>query len=252
MSPRNSYLTFSRRLSRPIGYGAYATGAMIAMAFAPLLLAQRSTAPAFPSPLAAADALAQAVQKNDEAAIEKVLGGPTDLASSHDESQDTVERETFLKKYQEMHRLHHEADGSVTLFIGAENWPFPIPLVRQGGAWHFDADSGGKEVLFRRIGENELEAIETCRGLVALPEAGDKSFPVSMHGYYFRILAPTPRSGEILAVAYPAEYRKSGVMTFIMTGNDVIYEKDLGVNTAALANRLPGSRKHGTWRRVTD
>src|ERR1700682_655532 len=66
-----------------------------------------------------------------------------------------------------MHRLGREADGSMTLYIGAENWPFPIPLVEKNGAWHFDADGGSKEVLFRRIGENELTAIAICHEFTA-------------------------------------------------------------------------------------
>jgi hypothetical protein len=74
----------------------------------------------------------------------------------------------FVQKYQEMHRLGRDADGSETLYIGAENWPFPIPLLLQiNGAWHFDSVAGLKEVLFRRIGENELTAIAICHELVA-------------------------------------------------------------------------------------
>jgi hypothetical protein len=78
-----------------------------------------------------------------------------------------LDREMFVQKYQEMHRLGRDADGSETLYIGAENWPFPIPLVEKNGAWHFDPDTGLKEVLFRRIGENELTAIAICHELVA-------------------------------------------------------------------------------------
>src|ERR1022692_2147260 len=130
-------------------------------------LAQQSAQPAFPSSADAVQSLFQAVQDNNEAAINNILGGSTDLTSSHDDGQDKADREVFVQKYQEMHRMRRERDGSVTLYIGAENWPFPIPLVEKDGAWHFDPDAGVKEVLFRRIGENELTAIAMCHEFVA-------------------------------------------------------------------------------------
>src|SRR5882724_11580676 len=130
-------------------------------------LAQQSAQPTFPSAPEASQSLFQAVQANDEQAIANILGGPTDLTSSRDKGQDKLDRELFVQKYQEMHRLGREADGSVTLYIGAENWPFSIPIVEKGGAWHFDPDAGLKEVLFRRIGENELTAITICHEFVA-------------------------------------------------------------------------------------
>src|SRR5882762_8181193 len=129
-------------------------------------LAQQSAQPTFPSAPEASQSLFQAVQANDEQAINNILEGPTDLTSSRDPGQDRVDRELFVQKYQEMHRLGREPDGSVTLYIGAENWPFPISLVQKNGAWHFDSDAGLKEVLFRRIGENELTAITTCHEFV--------------------------------------------------------------------------------------
>src|SRR6202035_4037676 len=115
----------------------------------------------------ASQALFQAVQSNNEEAIAKILGGPTELTSSRDQGQDKLDRELFVQRYQEMHRLGRDADGSMTLYIGAENWPFPIPLVENSGAWRFDPDSGLKEILFRRIGENELTAIAICHEFVA-------------------------------------------------------------------------------------
>src|SRR5437588_6461327 len=119
----------------------------------------------------------------------------------------------FVQKWPEMHRLARDADGSVTAFAGAENWPFPIPLVQSNSDWHFDSDTGLKEVLFRRIGENELTAIMTCHEFVAAgKQYGAKpnteledSSPASLvakaasgstggnavllHGYYFKVLA---------------------------------------------------------------
>jgi hypothetical protein len=219
------------------------------------LLAQQGAAPTFASPTDAVERLLQTVQSNDTAAIEKVLGGPTDLASSRDHDQDKLDREMFVTKYQEMHRLQREPDGSVALYIGAENWAFPIPLVQQGGVWRFDAEAGGKEVLFRRIGENELKAIETCHDILAGHKPGSgadtNSAGVLIDGYYFRVLA-SPTKNTAVAVAYPAEYRLSGVMTFVVTGNNVIYEKDLGAGTSAVGSTLTSFRKDGTWHRVPD
>jgi hypothetical protein len=240
-------------------------------------LAQQSAQPTFQSTGEACQTLFQAVQSNNEEAIAKVLGGPTGLTSSRDPGQDKLERELFLQKYQEMHRLGREPDGSVTLYIGAENWPFPIPLVAKNGAWRFDPDAGAKEVTFRRIGDNELAAIATCHEFVAAerryrtePNTADPADispaslvaraasgtrggdPVLLHGYYFRVLS-TPGSngqkmGRFALIAYPAEYRSSGVMSFIVTANDVVYEKDLGANTSALASSMATFHKDATWR----
>jgi hypothetical protein len=184
-----------------------------------------------------------------------------------------------------MHRLAREGDGTVTLFIGAENWPFPIPLVATSGAWHFDPEAGLKEVLFRRIGENELTAIDICHQLVAAekqlrtkPAAADQAVsplagllpstwtsesavgndPILINGYYFRALATHPASGSgargnhaaagFGLIAYPAEYRSSGVMTFVVSKNDVVYEKDLGPDTSTLATAMRAFRKDASWR----
>jgi hypothetical protein len=251
--------------------------------FATLGLAQQPAPQTFSSTIEASQNLLKAVQSNDEPAIEHILGGPTELTSSRDEAQDKVEREMFVQKYQEMHRLSPDADGSVTLYIGAENWPFPIPLVQRDGAWHFDADAGRKEILYRRIGENELAAIAMCHefaaneksyrrnpsaanpagisptSLVARAATGSTGGdPVLLHGYYFHILS-TPLSvgtatrngaktaGSFTLIAYPAEYRSSGVMTFIVTEKDMVYEKDLGPTTSTIASAMVAFHKDATW-----
>jgi Protein of unknown function (DUF2950) len=186
-----------------------------------------------------------------------------------------------------MHRLGREADGTVTLYIGGENWPFPVPLIEKNGAWHFDPDAGLKEVLFRRIGENELTVIAICYEFLAAekqhrPGANTvnpvDSFPASLlatassesaggnpvlyQGYYFRVLArPTNGArpategntrGGFALIAYPAKYRSSGVMTFIIMDNDVVYEKDLGANTSALASAMTTFHKDATWHHADD
>jgi hypothetical protein len=233
-------------------------------------LAQQSSQPVFQSTAEASQALYQAVQSNNEEAIARILGGPTELTSSRNAGQDKLDREMFVRKYQEMHRLGREADESVTLYIGAENWPFPIPLVEKSGAWRFDADGGLKEVLSRRIGENELMAIDVCNELAGsrksvdqagstlaslVPKASgdtDGNSPVLIHGYYFRGLTTGRKgggpAGGFAFIAYPAEYRSSGVMTFIVTRIGVVYEKDLGPATSALANAMTAFHKDATWR----
>jgi len=237
-------------------------------------VAQQSAQPAFPSAAEAGQSLFQAVQSNNEQAIARILGGPTELTSSSDDVQDKLDRQLFVQKYQEMHRLGRETNESTTLYIGAENWPFPIPLVEKNGAWKFDSDAGMKEALFRRIGENEFEAIATCHefaaaerqyrakphtavladispvSLVAKAE-GESTVddPVILNGYYFHVLVGSPNvPGGFALIAYPAKYRSSGVMTFIVTGKDVVYEKDLGQDTSALAGAMTTFHKDSTWR----
>jgi hypothetical protein len=250
-------------------------------------LAQPSPQKTFTSAAEAGKSLFQAVQGNNREMIANILGGPSELASSGDESQDRLDRECFVQKYQEMHRMVREADGTVVLYIGAENWPFPIPLVDKNGAWRFDPDAGMKEVMYRRIGENELTAIATCRDFAAqnrggaVPKAGNppEGFAarllaiaaggstagdaVLFHGYYFHVLPTGPTNGThpgvknkttggFALIVYPAEYRSSGVMTFVVTAHDVVYEKDLGVNTSALASGMTAFHTDATWRASGD
>jgi hypothetical protein len=232
-------------------------------------MAQQAAQPTFPSAAEATQNLFQAVHGNNAKTIASILGGPTELAASGDPAQDKLDREMFAQKYQQMHRLGREPDGSMTLYIGAENWPFPIPLVEKSGAWRFDSDAGQKEVLFRRIGENELTAIDILHQLVAgerqissNPNAKSQvdsrvaslvsaaasgsatSQPVLIQGYYFRVAAKQPSTGFAF-IAYPAEYRSSGVKTFIVTDNDVVNEKDLGAKMTARASTISADYKGG-------
>ena len=135
---------------------------LLVVGFASTSFAQELRPRTFSSPGEASDALFQAAQGADEPALEAILGADKEVTSSSDEVEDKLEREQFFQKYQEMHRLVGEPDGSTVLYIGAENWPFPIPLVSSNGEWHFDADRGKQEILFRRIGENEAAAIDVC------------------------------------------------------------------------------------------
>lgn len=269
--------SYRPRLNRVAALSAFA---LLVVGCAQLSLAQRSGPETFSSPWKATGALFQAVQNNDEEAVERILGAGKEVTSSSDDLEDKLERERFSQKYEEMHRLVREPDGTTVLYIGAENWPFPIPLVSKDGAWFFDSDTGEEEILFRTIGENETTALQVChdltkgkdhndantiavdpvteyaQGLVSggiasientARDTGTQSVP--FHGYYFRVVTKNaagidnPASGSRTTgtpalVAYPADYRSSGVMTFIVTKNGKVYEKDLGSKTTTLAKNL--------------
>jgi len=228
-----------------------------------LCLAAPSSQATFSSPDDASHALVSAVQEHDVRAVGKILGTGSELISSNDQAEDTLERERFVQKYQEMHRWVRESGGTTTLYIGAENWPFPIPLVSRHGVWRFDSKAGSDEIRFRRIGENEVTAIGMCDTLVTaethpgtdneadrlvktlLPQVEDASKPILFQGYYFHILSNS--GGGFAAIAYPAVYRSSGVMTFIVTQRGGVSEKDLGPNTANIAGAMTGYNSDPTW-----
>ena len=246
-------------------------GALVAGYVHPAL-GQTSTTKTFASAGEASNALFQIAQNGDEQQLEAILGASKDLTSSGDEFEDKPEREQFIKKYQEMHRLVREADGTTVLYIGAENWPFPIPLVSNNGAWHFDSDAGRREILFRTVGENESIAIEVCDEFAAATKKGapskadddpigdlarqlylryatdaaDSSTPNNeiFRGYYFQTKKV---SGHTALIAYPAKYRSSGVMTFIVHEDGVVYEKDLGPNTSTIASSLKARKLDSSW-----
>lgn len=225
-------------------------------------LAGPSSQTDFGSPDDASRALTSAVEEHDERAITTILGGRSDLIRSDDGVEDSLDRERFAQKYREMHRWVGASGGVATLYIGAENWPFPIPLVSRNGKWRFDSKAGSDEILFRRIGENEVTAIRVCDTLVAArarPEANDDADRLvktllrgqdagratPLHGYYFHI--PPSSSGGVALIAYPAMYRSSGVMTFIVMQDGAVSEKDLGPNTAKIAGAMTGHGADATW-----
>ena len=221
----------------------------------------------FPSAQDATQALVTAVRNNDRRALADVLGDP-DLISTGDDSQDETDRRLFVQKYQEMHRLTREPNGTTVLYVGAENWPFPVPILHKNGHWSFDADAGRQEVVMRRIGENEMKAAQVCQELVdaekeymatmghyahqfvsdsgkhnglywaddhealtspigpLLAKAGAAHDPTPFHGYYYRM--ESAKGGAVAFVAYPAEYRSSGVMTFFVRPDGVVHQRDLG------------------------
>src|SRR5882724_9054999 len=134
--------------------------------FAPTF-AQQPGQRTFASAEEAASALFAAMHGQDEESSLSILGpAGKDVISSGDPVEDSDTRAGFVVKYQEMHRFVTEPNGAITLVVGAENWPFPIPLVKNNGSWYFDTVAGKDEILFRRIGRNELAAVDACRELV--------------------------------------------------------------------------------------
>jgi Protein of unknown function (DUF2950) len=228
----------------------------------PLALAEAPSQTTFPSAEAASRALFMAVKNHDEAAIVQILGAPRTEEERRDEER--LEHEQFARKYEEMHRLARERKGQMMLYIGAENWPFPVPLVSQNNTWRFDFAAGEKEIMFRRIGENELTAIEVCRSLATaaqnpqaheddellgklLADSGSDTTPTLFHGYHFRVL--NRHGSDFTVVAYPSVYRSSGVMTFIAGQHATVYAKDLGTNTTELAKGIKGYHPDKSWRK---
>ena len=273
--------TFNLKLA----YGSASTvlvlfllGLLFLVGFANSSFAQDPQPRMFASPGAAVGALFEATQKQDEQALEAILGAGKQITSSGDDVEDKLEREQFSKKYQEMHRLVREPDGITVLYIGAENWPFPVPLASKNGEWYFDSDRGQQEILFRRIGENEAAAIEVCEEFAIAKNAADAKadsqdpitqFAQSLasappantgnkesnlfHGYYFRVVAPNASAAvnsrgkrNLKLVAYPAEYKSSGVMTFVVTHRGLVLEKDLGPETRTVAPEMK-ARTGSNW-----
>jgi DUF2950 family protein len=186
-------------------------------------MAQQQGQKTFSSAEDATKALFTAAQKNDEKAMLDILGPDgKEIVSSGDEVEDAHNRANFVMRYQEMHRLVKEPDGTIDLYIGAHNWPCPIPLANKGNAWYFDTDAGKKEILYRRIGKNELSAIRVCQELVAAEkeyystqrnEYAQKIFSDEgqRNGLYWKAAAGEPQSpiGPLVASAVAEGYAKS-------------------------------------------
>jgi Protein of unknown function (DUF2950) len=280
--------------------------------------AQQPGQKTFSSPLDASSALVTAAQNNDEKAMLEILGPDgKQIVSSGDKTEDAESRANFVQKYQEMHRLVKEPDGSVVLYIGAANWPTPIPLANKANSWYFDTQTGRKEILYRRIGRNEISTIGVCQELVAAEKEyystqhneyaqrffsdegqhnglywkaadGETQSPIGplvasavaegyakspdgtptpYRGYYYHILTRQGKNGPggaksyvvngkmtegFAFVAYPAEYRSSGVMTFIVDQDGVVYQKDLGKNTDVLAKGMKEYNPNSTWQKAEE
>ncbi|MBV8673319.1 MAG: DUF2950 family protein, partial [Acidobacteriaceae bacterium] len=131
--------------------------------------AQQSGEKTFGSPGDAVAALYKAAKSNDTSALNSIFGSNAgDILRTGDDVADKNMRASFISRYDQMHRVVIEPDQTATLYIGAENWPLPIPMVKNSsGAWYFDTESGKKEILYRRVGTNENDAIDVLHALVA-------------------------------------------------------------------------------------
>ncbi len=221
-------------------HAALGAGTLLAiLAAGPVQRSFAADEASFDSAEQAVEALHKAVGTLDHVAIARLVGP---LASSADTAQDKADRQRFMQKYSEMHRLVREPDGTMVLYIGAENWPFPVPLVSNDGKWRFDVDAGAREISFRRIGEDEASALETCR---AMAKSGDQNAPPqSAHGYQFRALRTS--DGPVV-LAYPSEYGSTGVMTFAVAPDGAVREKDLGPKTIERAQAMKRYKPDRTW-----
>jgi len=291
--------------------------ATVAAAFA-LLPSVTTAQQVFDSPEAAADALIAVAKSNDEAAVLQLFGPKSrNLFTTVDRARDRELHARFVAAAGDYRALRPNDDGSLTLVVGYQWWPLPIPLVRSGTGWQFDVAAGAQEIVNRRIGENELDAIAMMHGFVAaqrvyagesrdgtgvrgfarklvsavgrkdglywtadnskgespspfaatIGEPGAGDVVILRNGYYYRILTAQGASapggaysyvvnGRLLAgfalIAYPAAYRTTGVMTFIVNHYGDVYEKNLGPDTATIAGRIATYSHDASWRRVED
>ena len=294
-------------------YAARAVGLVILLSA--MVCAQEQGQKTFATPEEAGKALYDAIQAGDQTTVGAILGpsSSSKILSSGDPVQDKNHREIFLQRYGQMHRWAKEINGEEALILGAENWPFPVPLKSNAGQWYFDTPAGLKEILFRRIGRNELAAMRVC---YALADAQDQYFeakqqyaqriisepgqqnglywkaaegepespigplvaeatgegyggqhdtPQPFKGYFFKTLKAQGASakggaknyivdgkmtGGFAYVAWPAEYKNSGVMTFVIDKDGVVYEKNLGANTADLVKAMAAYNPDQTWKAV--
>ena len=238
--------------------------AALAFMLAAPALAQQPGQKTFTSAEAATEALVAAAGSQDEAALCALLGPDgKEMVLSGDPAEDAASRSGFVRKYEEMHRLVAEPDGSTVLYVGVENWPTPIPLLQRDAAWYFDTEAGRQEILFRRIGQNELTALRVCGERVVSARA--MGYPriragrvVPFFGYAYRTLGRGNRraSGKpaqtFAFVAYPVAYRSSGVMTFIVNQEGTVYERDLGPGTTRLAMGMKGFHPHPGWEKAEE
>jgi Protein of unknown function (DUF2950) len=275
----------------------------------------------FASPKEAADAFVQAAGNFDVPALDQILGpGGEDLIASEDAVRDKNIAVAFAAKAHEKNSvvIDPKNPDRATLVVGNDDWPLPIPIVKRNGGWVFDTTAGRQEILYRRIGSNELDAIEICRnyveaqhqyamekhdgsrvnqyaqriistdgkhdGLVwwnpdktlagpialgiaeALQEGyTDKSKPY--HGYFFKILkgqgpaAPLGKLdfvvegamiGGFALAAAPADYRVTGVETFIVSYEGVVYQKDLGPETLKIFKEMELYNPDKSWKPTDD
>jgi len=276
----------------------------------------------FATPKDAANELIRAASSDDVPALLKLFGPDAkDLVSSADPVQDKNRAEEFAAKARDgqMVKVDPKNPNQATLLLGHDDWPAPVPIVRRKGVWFFDTNAGRKEILLRRIGANELDAIQVTRGYVeaqheyastvhddsginqyaqrimsspgkqdglywqnadgtpggpvgevvarALQEGYTPDGKGLYHGYYFKILkgqGPAAHLGQLdyviqgamiggfALVAVPAEYRVTGVKSFIVNQDGIVYQKDLGPDSLKIVEKMTLYNPDKSWRRTND
>jgi hypothetical protein len=301
-----------------------ATNFLTILILASLLLpgiAQATDQKTFATPAQAVQALLKAAEDGNQDEMMAVLGDDgKDLVYSGDPVQDKNGMEGFVKSYKAKHAIVKQDENTRVLQVGAQDWQMPIPIVNDAGKWRFDTPAGRQELLYRRIGHNELGAIAACRGYIDaqkdyaatghddLPPGiyaqkfrsspgkqdglywetneGDPPSPAGpllaqaseegyaneasaqpYHGYFYRLLKAQGAAakggaksyltdgkltGGVALVAFPAQYKVSGVMTFIINQRGIVYQKDLGDNTTENAKAMTEYNTDSTWKKVTD
>jgi hypothetical protein len=276
---------------------------------------------AFATPQQAADALIKAADKFDVPLLDRIFGADgEDIVESGEPARDRERAETFAAEAREKTTVSVDPKNANRAFlvIGKEDWPFPVPIVKRNNQWVFDAKAGRQEILYRRIGRNELDAIQICHGYVEaqheyalekrqgydvnqyaqriistpgkqdglawrnpdgtwggpigenIAEAIEKGYTSKAepyHGYFFKVLkgqGPTAPLGRLdyviegvmiggfALVAAPAEYRVTGVMTFIVSQDGVVYQKDLGPDTLNIFAKMELFNPDDTWSPVEE
>ncbi len=222
----------------------------------------------FESPKAAADKLLQACKDNDEEALGRIFGPVfRELTKNVDEAEERARRRRFWEQSQEVLKLEEHGADRVVLVVGKELWPMPIPLVKGPHGWSFNTSEGIEELKARRIGENELAAIDVCREYAAAQREyasydhdGDGVLEYAQRirstggtqgakvpgGKYDYVINGNMIAGFAL-VAWPVEYRSSGVMTFVVSHHGKVYEKDLGPQTQQAAAAMEAFEPDESW-----
>lgn len=276
----------------------------------------------FATPQEAADALIKAAETYDTPVLLELYGpGAKDLISSGDPVQDKNNAAAFVAMAKQKTSVVVDPRNAAraVLSVGTADWPLPVPIVKKQGKWYFDAESGRREILYRRIGANELDAIQVCRGFVeaqheyaitirdesgvpqyaqriistpgkhdglywknedgtpggpiseAIARAIEEGYSVAgrsaYHGYYFKVLmgqGPAAPLGTLdyvikglmiggfALVAVPAEYGVSGVKSFMVSHDGVVYEKDLGPQSIEIGKKMDRFNPDSTWRPTDD
>lgn len=278
----------------------------------------------FASPEQAEKTLIAAVRAGSTADLIKIFGAEgKKLVFSGDPLADKTGRQKFTAAYAKMNELKTVDGDKAVILIGEDRWPFPIPIVKQGDAWHFDTEAGAQEIIDRRVGRNELNTIQVCRayvdaqreyasrdrvgsglleyaqkfvssagkhdGLYWEVNPGEEESPMGplvararaegyspkdakgkhkhtpYHGYYYKILTRQGKDapegphdyivnghmiGGFALTAFPAKYGDSGIMTFVINHDGIVYEKNLGPQSAATARHMTEFNPDATWKKA--